>query len=146
MKYLSLFILNIFSIAALAQSDTTHVFDCRGKKYSLKLPKELFSNVSEFSYTEGFFISLIYKDSSYIQLHCGGSVRSQFSNKEKFVVQDSSTAPGVKSRWGLVKETRLHWREDRFQGKDFSISFINVPDKRKKLFIKTLDDFRLTIK
>jgi hypothetical protein len=125
-----------------ASSETVKVFNCRGKEFSFRYPKEEFSKESFHNYAEGFFIALTYSDSSYIQIHCGGAVVRPLLQGEKYVVQNESKQDGISHRDGYIKGTDFLWREDYYSAKHLTLSFINVSPAKKQLFDQALETFK----
>ena len=120
-----------------------HFVECNGKNYTMFLQKEGLSSTTRQDYPEGFFVAIAYADSSYMQIHCGGSVSRPLLRADKYVLQRESQIDGVHHREGFVKETNLAWREDYHPAKRVTLCYVNVKTENKVSFDKMFATFAI---
>jgi len=126
-------------------SDSVKVLGCRGKKYNIRYPSKNFSKISTHNYTEGFFYAISYKDSSYLEFHCGSAVQHPLMVKKEYVVTDSLKESGYIKLSGHGANKALAWREDYYPFRNVTIVYANVPAESKAAFEKSLNEIRQSI-
>ncbi len=105
-----IFSTNVFC-QGITKSDTINFF-CGGYNgpYSLKTVVPKGYQLSEWRYTEGYFKTFTYSDSSIITIHCGSSIKIPILNDKALKIISKTE----KSRKGIDKINGKYWREDNF--------------------------------
>ena len=126
--------LNLFSQEEI-DFDTVE-FNCSGHRTISAIVPEGYQ-ISKFSYYEGIYRYLEYKDSSRITIHCGSMIKIPILDNKNLKVLEKTK----NSRRGIDKQNGNHWREDNLDG--FNVYYQNVKGEHVKVFDYTLDSIKI---
>lgn len=144
MKYLLVFVPFLFTSSFLyAQKGTEDsiFFNCCGKEFEVKYPKKQFKIIKNEHYGEGFFIGIIFNDTTFLQTHCGFQTTHPFLKGNDYIVDSTDQKSDYIKRIGRSGDGRSFWREDYYPKLHITLAYFQVKQKRKHEFDLCLEAF-----
>jgi len=143
MKIFVIFAIGLLSACSslCAQNQRFVSIRCTGKEFEIEYPQNFFSSRKDEQYAEGFFAGFIYKDTTFLQIHCGFQTKHPFLKGNDYVVDSTDQKPDCIKRIGHSKGGNSFWREDYYPKLHVTLAYFQVKQKRKHEFDLCLEAF-----